>query len=205
LLLNEPLGIIEIPERKNHYGKKRFVKVKRIKNKMNKNRLDKSFFEQDVLKIAPELLGKFLVRAYDRNRIERFKITETEAYRGEEDLGCHASKGRTARTEVMYSSGGVIYIYLIYGMHWMLNFVTGKKDQPQAVLIRGLEGIYGPGEITKKLQIDKDFYGESLITSSRIWIENTFQKVVYSTDVRIGINYAGEFWEKKQWRFILKF
>ena len=101
-------------------------------------RLGESFFIRDVLDVAPELLGKILVIKKDSSIIQ-FPITEVEAYRGEEDLACHASKGRTSRTEIMYHQGGVIYVYLIYGMYWMLNFVTGGANQPQAVLIRGIK------------------------------------------------------------------
>ncbi len=171
---------------------------------MKNNRLTKSFFERDVLKVAPDLLGKTLVRVLDNNTILKLRITEVEAYRGEEDLACHACRGRTARTEVMYHKGGVIYVYLVYGMYWMLNFVTGKANHPQAVLIRGLEGINGPGKITKKLQIDKSFYGESLISSKKLWIEDSGEQVKYITNTRIGVDYAGEYWANKKWRFQVK-
>lgn len=117
-------------------------------------RLEQSFFKRDVLHVAPELLGKYLIRN-GNDQPERFMITEVEAYKGVDDLACHASKGRTARTEIMYASGGFIYVYLIYGMYWMLNFVTGKKNEPQAALIRGVDRISGPGRLTKILNIDK--------------------------------------------------
>jgi DNA-3-methyladenine glycosylase len=123
-------------------------------------RLGGNFFSNDVLKVAPALLGKILVRVFPDAMTEHLIITETEAYRGEEDLACHARKGRTTRTEVMYGPGGYVYIYLVYGMYWMLNFVTGKTNIPQAVLIRGLKGMNGPGKLTKYLAIDKSFYGE---------------------------------------------
>jgi DNA-3-methyladenine glycosylase len=161
------------------------------------------FYEKDVLNVAPMLLGKTLVRLYDTGEIKKFVITETEAYRGEEDLACHASKGRTPRTEVMYMKGGVIYVYLIYGMFWMLNFVTGKINFPQAVLIRGLDNIKGPGRVSKILQIDKSFYGENLIDSNRIWVENNNISTEFLTYPRVGIDYAGEIWKNKEWRFIL--
>ena len=101
-------------------------------------RLSGDFFLRDVLEVAPELIGKILVRQYDGSMILRRRIVDVEAYRGREDLACHASKGRTDRTEVMFRTGGLLYVYLIYGMYWMLNIVTGAKDDPQAVLIRGL-------------------------------------------------------------------
>ena len=163
------------------------------------NKLSKEFFTSDVLTVAPELIGKILVCKVN-SCFRRFRITETEAYRGIEDLACHASKGRTARTEAMFHHGGVLYVYLIYGMYWMLNIVTGQKDEPQAVLIRGLEGIYGPGRITRHLRINRDFYAEDVTTSSRIWLEDDGFKPAYQTGTRIGIGYAGV-WKDKLWRF----
>jgi DNA-3-methyladenine glycosylase len=167
-------------------------------------KLDYDFYRRDVLDVAPGLIGKYLVRKFEDGQITRKMITEVEAYRGEEDLGCHASKGRTSRTDVMYKDGGVIYVYLIYGMHWMLNFVTGLKDNPQAVLIRGLDGIWGPGKITRQLKINGSFYGASLVDSCKLWIEDTGIPAEHITKTRIGIEYAGEIWKNKQWRFILK-
>jgi len=162
------------------------------------------FFQRDVLQIAPDLLGKTLVRRFDNNIVKRYRITETEAYRGEEDQGCHACRGRTPRTEVMYSAGGVVYVYLIYGMYWMLNIVTGEKDDPQAALIRGIEEISGPGKVGRELVIDKSFYGENLSDSERIWIEDSRQKPDYITYPRIGIDYAGKIWRNKPWRYCIK-
>jgi len=173
-----------------------------LKNRNNNIIYNKTFFENDVLKVAPNLLGKYL--AINTDKIQnKYKITEVEAYRGEEDSACHASKGRTERCEIMYSSGGHIYVYLIYGMYWMLNIVTGRTGNPQAVLIRGLEGLDGPGKITRKLGIDKSYYGENLLVSNRIWLENQNENAEYITGKRIGIDYAGEYWKNKHWRFIL--
>ena len=168
------------------------------------NRLQKSFFIRDVLEVAPDLLGKYLVRKHEDGRIEKYLITEVEAYRGEKDLACHASKGRTTRTEIMYNDGGHIYVYLVYGMYWMLNIVTAEKDTPQAVLIRGVKGFDGPGKLTKNLSIDKSFYGEDLNTSDRLWIEDGIKssEIKFKTTPRIGINYAGEIYRNKLWRFI---
>ena len=165
-------------------------------------RLNKDFFIRDVLEVAPELLGKTLA-VKNKKMISRFVITEVEAYRGEDDLACHASKGRTARTEIMYHEGGYIYVYLIYGVYWMLNFVTGEINIPQAILIRGINGFNGPGKLTKHLSIDGSFYGEDLCESERIWLE--YRKAVkdYACTPRIGIDYAGEPWINKPWRFIL--
>jgi DNA-3-methyladenine glycosylase len=166
------------------------------------SRLNRDFYTHDVLTVAPALLGKLLVCRVGSEWL-RFRITETEAYRGEADLACHASKGRTARTEAMYQSGGTIYVYLIYGMYWMFNVVTGKADEPQAALVRGLEGLYGPGRLTRRLQIDKSFYGEDLTTSPHIWLEDDGFTAEYATAPRIGVDYAGE-WKDKPWRFFVK-
>ena len=167
-------------------------------------RLENSFFQGNVLDVAPELLGKILVRRFNNQHIQKYIITEVEAYSGDGDLACHASKGKTARTEVMFREGGLVYVYLIYGMYWMLNIVTGKENDAAAVLIRGLSGISGPGRVGKVLQLDKSFYGENLFTSERIWIENAEPVVNFITSPRIGINYAGEPWISKNWRFIIK-
>ena len=166
-------------------------------------RLGYEFYEKDVLEIAPSLLGKFLICVNDKGNVRRFIITETEAYRGEEDLACHASKGRTQRTSIMYEPGGRLYIYLIYGMYWMMNVVAGNKNEPQAALIRGIEGYNGPGKLTKALGIGKDYNGEDLVRSDRIWISESGIIPDYTTGPRVGIEYAGE-WKDKPWRFLMK-
>ncbi len=166
-------------------------------------RLSSRFFIQDALALAPQLLGKFLVRDFDGSRIRK-KITEIEVYYGEEDLACHASKGRTQRTEIMYAKGGAAYVYFIYGMYWLLNIVTGPKEHPQAILIRGLEDITGPGRVGKFLQLDKTFYGENLTTSKRLWLEDTplvSPQHIIATP-RIGIDYA-KHWKEMPWRFLI--
>ena len=157
----------------------------------------------DDVEIAPDLLGKKLVRVFKDGTRKEYLITETEAYRGKEDLACHASKGRTARTEVMFQEGGVVYVYLIYGMYWLLNIVTGEKNHPQAVLIRGLKEIDGPGRVGRQLQLDSSFYGEDLTQSKRIWIEDGLEVVNYTADKRVGVDYAGDQWANKLWRFVL--
>jgi DNA-3-methyladenine glycosylase len=171
---------------------------------MNKGeKLSRDFYIRDVLYVAPELIGKFLVIRSGKYSIKRFMITETEAYRGFEDEACHASKGRTARTEVMYDEGGRIYVYFVYGMYWMLNFVAGEKNNPQAALIRGIEGFSGPGKLTKELKIERSYYGEDLTTSKRIWVEDMGFNPKIKTGPRIGINYAGEIWKNKPWRYYI--
>ena len=169
----------------------------------NGTRLSSDFFTRDVLVVAPELIGKSIAVNRGNSKISRYLITETEAYRGPEDLACHASKGRTSRTEVMFHRGGKIYVYFIYGMYWMLNFVAGGENNPQAALIRGLEGFNGPGKLTRELGIDRSFYGIDLTSSDRIWVEDSGYEPVVKTGPRIGIKYAGEPWITKPWRYYI--
>jgi len=166
-------------------------------------RLTRSYFTRDVLDVAPDMPGKIICVRLPDGKYGRFQITEVEAYRGGEDKACHASKGRTARTEIMFQEGGRLYIYLIYGMYWMLNIVTGEKDNPQAVLIRGVENYRGPGVLTRSLGIDKSFNGEDLVTSERIWIEDAGLAPIIKTSPRIGIDYAGEYWKDRPWRYYI--
>ncbi|MCL1822059.1 MAG: DNA-3-methyladenine glycosylase [Prolixibacteraceae bacterium] len=169
----------------------------------NGERIKPAFFRRDVLEVAPALLGKTLVRRFDSGTVSRFVISETEAYRGADDKACHAHKGRTPRTEVMFREGGLVYVYLIYGIYWMLNFVTGDDDEPAAVLIRGIENTYGPGKTGKILQLDRSFYGEDLFSSPRIWLEGGNCKTSFTAYPRVGIQYAGEPWISMPWRFRL--
>lgn len=171
---------------------------------VSRKRLTADFFQRDVLDVAPDLLGKILVRQFPDGLIKRFIITEVEAYRGEEDLACHASKGRTPRTEVMYWPGGYIYVYLIYGIHFMLNFVTEHEGIPQAVLIRGIDQIIGPGRVSKLLHISKEHNKTNLFTSAELWVEEAPKVLTHETAPRVGIDYAGEYWKKRPWRFIAK-
>jgi len=168
------------------------------------NRLSREFYCRDVLEVAPDLLGKHLVRHFPDGTLSSYLVTETEAYRGVEDRACHASRGRTPRTEVMFHEGGFLYMYFIYGMYWMLNVVTGPAEVPQAVLMRGVREASGPGRLTRALQLDKAFYGEDLVSSGRIWIEEGITHPEYVTTPRIGIGYAGDPWKDLPWRFLLK-
>jgi DNA-3-methyladenine glycosylase len=166
-------------------------------------RLSRDFYTRDVLDVAPKMPGKNLVIRLHDESLGRFRVTEVEAYRGGEDKACHAFKGRTARTEIMFHEGGRLYIYLVYGMYWMLNIVTGEKNNPQAVLVRGVEGYPGPGKLTKSLGIDKSYYGEDLVFSERIWLEDTGLVYPVKCGPRIGIEYSGEYWKSRPWRYFL--
>lgn len=165
-------------------------------------KIDKNIYKLSSIELAPKLLGKILCRSIN-GKVLKYRITETEAYYSEQDTACHAHKGKTNRTKIMYEEGGVAYIYLCYGMHWMLNIVSGGKDIPQAVLIRGVEGYNGPGKLTKILNITGKLNGENLINSNKIWLEDDNFICKFKSESRIGINYATEEYKNKLWRFIL--
>ncbi|HXK80605.1 MAG TPA: DNA-3-methyladenine glycosylase [Bacteroidales bacterium] len=165
--------------------------------------LDRDFFIQDAATLAKKLLACKIVRDFGNGIIKSYAITETEAYLGEQDKACHASKGRTKRTEVMYLEGGHIYMYLIYGMYWMFNIVSGELNLPQAVLIRGIECADGPGKLTRLLKMDKTFNAEHILYSSRIKILGAEKKAEYISAPRVGIDYAGTYWAKRKLRYIL--
>ncbi len=165
-------------------------------------RLNEEFYYGDAVTLAQMLTGMDIVILSAEGQ-SRFMISETEAYLGTEDKACHASKGRTNRNEVMFMRGGYLYIYFIYGMHWMMNIVTGKKDDPQAVLIRGAGQFTGPARVTRALGINGSYNREDLTTSERIWVEDTGKKPLLSAGPRIGIEYAGEPWVSKPWRFFI--
>ncbi len=173
---------------------------------------NQSFFNQNTLKVAQDLLGCFLVRKTDNKPI-RARIVETEAYMGPQDLASHASRGKTKRNEVMFGKPGIIYVYLVYGMHYMLNIVTQEHDYPAAVLIRGIEveGVSrktnGPAKLTKFLEIDKSFNGLPVYNKKNgLWIEDRIEELKnyqIKKAKRVGIDYAGVY-KEKLWRFYIK-
>ena len=163
------------------------------------SRLDYAFYHRECLEVARDLVGKVLV-----HQGQMLRISETEAYCGEEDTACHAHKGRTKRTEVMYDQAGTVYIYLCYGMHWMLNIVTGEKDRPEAVLIRACVEAGGPGKLTKALGITGEQNRSSVVTSQDLWIGDDGFRCDVETDKRVGIGYASQEDQDRLWRFKLK-
>lgn len=174
--------------------------------------LKQSFYKRNTLRVARELLGCFLVHEY-RGKTIRAMITETEAYVGEKDLACHASRGRTPRTEVMYGEPGHAYVYLIYGMYHCLNVVTEKKDFPAAVLIRGVKiedvdqkKTNGPGKLCKFLKIDRKLNQWDLTKGEKLWLEprNPRAKLLdIKRSKRIGVDYA-QHCREYLWRYSLK-
>ncbi|HVU18969.1 MAG TPA: DNA-3-methyladenine glycosylase [Candidatus Didemnitutus sp.] len=161
------------------------------------------FQARDTVVLARSLLGKMLVRSDGSGRTEAL-VTEVEAYHGADDLACHASKGRTKRTEILFGPAGRWYVYLCYGIHEMLNLVTGPVDHPAAILIRGVAGISGPGRLTKAWRIDRKLNGRAAHPASGLHLEDA-GVVVPKNEVtigpRIGIDYAGPIWSTKPWRF----
>jgi DNA-3-methyladenine glycosylase len=173
---------------------------------VNRKILSQSYFNRSTLVVARSLLGKYLVRRNGKGTILG-KIIETEAYVGPHDLACHASKGRTARTDVLYGPPGNSYVYFIYGMHHMLNVVTEREDYPAAVLIRAIEVdgelIDGPGKLCRELKIDRSLNRIDLTRGTHLWFEDrgmTIKKPYVGAFPRIGVDYAGE-WAKKPYRF----
>lgn len=183
--------------------------------------LETSWFTRPTCVVAADLIGKVLCRQLTDSdgtvKVLRMRISETEAYIGEGDAACHAHAGtRTARTEVMYQQGGVFYVYLTYGIHHMLNLVTGMAESPEAVLIRAgfltdnsdrlvdeqqlstdkqlthLKQFAGPGKLTLRLEIDRGLYGKPIEPESGVWVEDDGCQPPVSLRSRIGIDYAGE-------------
>ena len=183
--------------------------------------LKPSWFIRPTCVVAADLIGKVLCRQLTDSdgkvKILRMRISETEAYIGEGDAACHAHAGtRTARTEVMYQQGGIFYVYLTYGIHHMLNLVTGMAESPEAVLIRAgfltensdrlieeqqlsldkqfthPKQFAGPGKLTLRLEIDRSLYGKSIEPESDVWIEDDGCQPPVSLRPRIGIDYAGD-------------
>jgi DNA-3-methyladenine glycosylase len=169
--------------------------------------LEKSFYEQDTKKVAHALLGCVLISEIGgKNQKTAGIIVETEAYLGEKDPGSHAYKGKTRRTQIMYGEPGRAYIYLIYGIHCLLNVVTEPVGTPGAVLIRALEPFLGlehmkkrrhtqnernvtsgPGKLTQALGITIDHCGLDL-TGDTVWIEQHTHPDIIAVSPRIGVS-----------------
>ncbi|PJA86686.1 MAG: 3-methyladenine DNA glycosylase [Candidatus Moranbacteria bacterium CG_4_9_14_3_um_filter_42_9] len=190
-----------------------------MKRRSEKTIIGRKFYQQPTLKVAQDLLGCFLIRKIGQ-KIIRGKITETEAYIGEDDLASHASKGRTPRTKIMYGEAGHAYVYMVYGMYHCLNVVTEKKNFPAAVLIRGIEiennlpllakerageRLDGPGKLCRFLKIDRKLNGWDLTTGDKLWVEKPAQRISKKSIVagrRIGVDYARHC-KYYLWRFAL--
>lgn len=165
--------------------------------------LRRDFYDRPALNVARELLGKHLIRRVGDVETAAV-ITETEAYLGAHDLACHASKGCTPRTQVMFGPPGNWYVYFIYGIHWMLNVVTHREGVPAAVLIRGVGPWNGPGKLTKALAIDRELNGLPADPASGLWIEDRglrLSRTRVRRTPRIGVEFARH-WADKPYRFV---
>ena len=184
------------------------------------------WYEQDVLSVARGLLGKTLVRQVGEQRISG-RIVETEAYRGEEDLACHARAGHTRRTEVMYGPPGRAYVYFTYGMHWCLNAVCMPVEFPAAVLLRAIiplgglafiaaqrsgrpqaQWTNGPAKLTQALAINGNLNGCDLTNpASGLWIEDAppVKETAVHSSARVGLGTTPEPWLSQPWRFRVTF
>lgn len=167
--------------------------------------LDSSFFNRKTTAVAKELLGKYIVRKRG-DEITALMLSEVEAYEGFSDKASHAHKGITKRNAVMFGPAGYFYVYLCYGMYWMLNIVTERKDFPAAILIRGAGKLNGPGKLTKFLEIDGTINGLNASDNSSLWFEDR-GIIIPNNKIRrtprIGVHYAGEIWANKPYRFII--
>jgi DNA-3-methyladenine glycosylase len=163
------------------------------------------FFAHPADRVARELLGTWLVVRRTDGTLERHVVHETEAYLGAHDLACHGARGMTPRNAVMFGPAGRWYVYLCYGIHWMLNVVTGAEGVPAAVLIRGAGDFTGPGRVTKGLGIDRSFDGRPASRPTGLWLAGDPGRVsrrIVSRTPRIGVGYAG-LWAEKPLRFVV--
>ncbi len=167
--------------------------------------LDRAFYRRAAVEVAPDLLGTYLVHCRAEKR-QVVRIVETEAYVGAHDLACHASRGRTRRTAVMFGPPGYAYVYLIYGMYYMLNVVTSAVDDPQAVLIRAAEPVFGveestggPGRLTRALGIDLRHNGIDLCGPD-LFLARGSKPARVAVSQRVGVDYAGP-WAEEPLRF----
>jgi DNA-3-methyladenine glycosylase len=185
-------------------------------------KIQRSFYAQPTIRVARQLLGKYLVRRHPDGKTVG-KIVETEAYVGPHDLACHAAKGRTARTEVMFGPPGHAYVYFIYGVYYCLNIVTEEVGHASAVLIRALEPIEGielmqkrrgldelrklvsgPGKLCLAMAIDKALNSADMSRGNVLYVEDRGERAAkIVARPRIGVDYAGK-WKDKPWRFLIR-
>ena len=180
-------------------------------------KLPPSFYARPVLVVAPDCIGKILVRRTPEG-LAGGRIVECEAYRGPADRAAHSSRGRTKRTEAMFGPPGRAYVYLLYGISWAFNIVVAQEGEPHAVLVRALEPTLGlelmakrrgnpkdqrlltngPGKLCQALGITKVDYGRDLAGDELFLLDGPHGKVARSP--RINVDYAGA-WAARRWRF----
>lgn len=172
-------------------------------------RLPPAFFAQDAVAVARGLLGAMIVRRAG-GAVHRARIIETEAYLGPSDLAAHSSKGVTGRTKVMFGPPGTAYVYFIYGMHWMLNVVTGPAHEGHAVLIRAAEplddwsvDLTGPARLARAFGVTGAENGRALTSLDSpltLYQQSGYVPKIRRTR-RINVDYAGR-WAARLLRFI---
>jgi len=179
---------------------------------VTRTRLTRASFNLPTLRVSRDLLGKFIVRRH-RGRELAAMVTEVEAYKGPRDRAAHTFGGRrTARVEPLYGDGGTAYVYLVYGIHWLLNFSTAGAGTPEGVLIRGVltadhakpRLVSGPGRVTAYLRIDRRLNHIDATQSAVMWLEDRGIRLSarrIMTGPRVGIDYAGAYWSARRWRF----
>ena len=162
--------------------------------------LGAEYYLSSALSLAPDMLGKVICRKLADGVVRRYRITETEAYFGEDDTACHAHRCSTGRARVMYSAGGLAYVHRCH-MYNLLTIVTGPEGHPEGVLIRGLEGYDGPGRAGRALGLDLSMYGSPMSPEGHLWLEDDGSHPEFTRHPRIGIPYASEEDRALLWRF----
>lgn len=162
--------------------------------------LGAEYYSSDALTLAPDLLGKILCRKSGDGIVRRYRITETEAYCGEDDTACHAHRCPIGRARVMYGRGGLAYVHRCH-MYNLLTIVTGPEGHPEGVLIRGLEGFDGPGRVGRELGLELSMYGSPMSREGFMWLEDDGFRSGFSAHPRVGISYASDEDRARLWRF----
>lgn len=169
--------------------------------------LSEDFFQGKTLSLCRSLLGMHLCRRNADESVTRLPITELEAYDGFRDKASHAHREKTPRNAGMFEAGGRWYVYLCYGVHWLLNITVGPSEHPAAILVRGAGSIQGPGRLTRQLGVDGKWDGKTISPEESLWIEASPEKIASREIIRtprIGIDSAGPVWSQKPWRFVWK-
>jgi len=175
---------------------------------MSAGRLPASFYRRSALEVARDLLGRTICRELADGSVLRGRLVEVEAYDGPADRASHAFRGVTKRNRWMFESGGIAYVYLVYGMHHCLNIVTGEAGHPAAILLRAAtspagDKASGPGRLTRAFAVDRALDGASFLAGP-LWLEAgepVPDRAIRRTR-RIGVDYAGA-WASRRYRFII--